>query len=89
MSSEEKIKELEERIIKLEAAENKRIRRKKIKIAFEVLKISILLFICIYGYIYINKNFIIPYKEKVDYVSEKIDSINNFIQDKWNIFKRN
>jgi len=82
MNYEEKIKELTERIEILEKAENKRIVKRKIKIAFNAIKVIIILTILIFGYIYINNNYIKPYKEKIDYVNDKVENIQSFIDDK-------
>jgi len=83
MNNEEKIKELTARIEKLEKAENKRIAKRKLKIVLKILKYLILLIIIIFIYNYINNKYIKPYKEKIDYVDDKITSIESFVDDKW------
>ena len=83
MDYENKIKELTERIEKLEKAENKRIAKRKIKIIFNALKILIIIIALVWGYIYINNNYIKPYKEKIDYVNDKVNTIESFVEDKW------
>ena len=83
MNYEEKIKELTERIEVLEKAENKRIVKRKIKIIFSTLKTVIILGVILFGYIYINNNYIKPYKEKIDYVNDKVETIESFVDDKW------
>ncbi len=82
MNYEEKIKELTERIEVLEKAENKRIVKKRISIILHTIKIVIILGIILFGYIYINNHYIKPYKEKIDYVNDKVENIQSFIDDK-------
>ena len=78
MSNEEKIIELTKRIEVLEAAENKRIRKRKIKLAYEITKIVLLLCILLAGYIYLNVKVIKPYKDTVNTFNEKIDTVQKF-----------
>lgn len=87
MTNEEKINELTKRIEILEAAENKRITKRKIKIAYELAKIIILIVILLSAYLYINSKVIKPYKEKVDYINDKVNNVQNFVEDKFNSFK--
>lgn len=93
MSNEEKIIELTNRIEVLEKAEAKRIKRKKIRIIFEITKIVIVLGLILAGYIYINNTVIRPYKEKVDLINSKINNVENFVDDKIDnikdLFKKN
>ena len=88
MSYEEKILELEKRIAFLEGEENKRIKKRKTKIAFEITKLLLIIGLIIGGYVYIYSNFIKPYKEKIDSFSEKMDIVEEFIDDKWDIFNK-
>ena len=88
MNYEEKILELERRIAFLEGEENKRIRKRKIKIAFEVGKLLLIIGLIIGGYIYIYSNFIKPYKEKIDSFSEKMGVVEEFIDDKWDVISK-
>ena len=88
MDNEAKIRELTERIEKLEKAEAKRVRKAKIKIIFKIVEILVIAGVLIYGYIYINNNLIKPYKEKVDFVEEKVDTVSNFIDEKWEKIKK-
>lgn len=81
MSSEDKIMELTKRIEVLEAAENKRKTKKKIKIAYEITKIAIVLGLLLAGYIYINVKVIKPYKETVNKVNDKVNNIQDFFTD--------
>lgn len=84
MNYEAQIKELSERIAKLEKAEQKRINKRKREIIFKIIKFILIIIIILTGYIYINNNFIKPYKEKIDYVDQKVDTVEKFINDKWN-----
>ena len=81
MSNEEKIIELTKRIEVLEAAENKRIKKRKIKIAYEITKIILLLSILLAGYIYINIKVIKPYKDATNKINEKINNVQDFFSD--------
>ena len=82
MSSEEKIKELTERIEKLEKAEKKRVIKKRIEIAWGLAKLIVLVVLVFMAWSYIK-----PYKEKIDLVSEKVDKVETFINDKLGGFK--
>lgn len=88
MSYDDKILELEKRIAFLESEENKRIKKRKIKIAFEIGKLLLIISLIIGGYVYIYSNFIKPYKEKIDLFSEKMDGVEEFIDDKWDIINK-
>ena len=88
MNYEEKILELERRIAFLEGEENKRIKKRKIKIAFEVSKLLLIISLIVGGYVYIYSNFIIPYKEKMDAFNEKMDTVEDFIDDKWDVITK-
>ena len=91
MTNEEKIEELTKRIEILEKAENKRIAKRKIKIAYEITKIIILIAILLTAYLYVNNKIIRPYQEKVDFINDKLNSAQEFVEDKFsdikNIFK--
>lgn len=82
MSSEEKIKELTERIEVLEKAEHKRQVKKTIGLIWGLTKLGIFI-----ALIFIAWGYIKPYKEKIDMVSEKVDSVEKFITDKFSGFK--
>ena len=82
MNYEEKIRELTERIEKLEKAENKRILKRRIEIGTKIVIGIIILVLLIMAYIHINNTIIKPYKEKIDYVDEKVDKVQGFIDDK-------
>lgn len=88
MNYEEKILELEKRIAFLEGEENKRIKKRKIKIAFEISKLLLIVALIIGGYVYIYSNFIKPYKEKMDTFNEKIADVEEFIDGKWDIISK-
>lgn len=87
MTNEEKIEELNKRIEILEKAENKRIAKRKIKIAYEITKIIILIAILLTAYLYVNNKIIRPYQEKVDFINEKLDNAQGFVEDKFSDFK--
>lgn len=78
MNYEEKINELNERIIKLEKAEHKRIIKKRIETIFNIVKLLIIVILLIKVYIYIK-----PYKEKIDKIDKKVDNVENYVKDKW------
>ncbi len=82
MSSEEKIKELTERIEKLEKAEGKRVIKKRLEIAWGLTKLLVVIIL-----LFMAWNYIKPYKEKIDLVSEKVDKVETFINDKLGGFK--
>lgn len=79
MNYEEKIKELNERIEVLEKAEHKRIAKKRIEITFNIIKLIIFILLLIKVYLYIK-----PYKEKIDNIDAKVDTVENYVKDKWN-----
>ena len=88
MNYEAKIKELTDRIEKLEKAENKRVLKKRVTLITKCLVILVIAVLIFLGYNYVNKTYIKPYKEKIDYVSEKVDSIQEFIDDKLGSLKK-
>ena len=77
MSSEEKIKELTERIEVLEKAEHKRTVKKNIRLAWGLIKLGVFVALIFMAWSYIK-----PYKEKIDMVSEKVDKVESYINDK-------
>lgn len=83
MSTEEKIRELTERVEKLEKAEHKRVIKRRIEIITKIVIAVIVIVLLIIGYIYVNNTIIKPYKEKIDYVNEKVDTVQNFVNDKF------
>ena len=83
MNYEEKIRELTERVEKLEKAENKRIIKRRIEIITKSVIALIVIILLIIGFVYVNNTIIKPYKEKIDYVNEKIDTVQNFVDDKF------
>ena len=85
---EYELEELRERISVLENAENKRIHKRKIQIIFKVVEFLVVVILLIIAYFYVNNKFIKPYKEKVDYVEEKINSVESFVQDKLEAFQK-
>ena len=83
MNYEEKIRELTQRIEKLEKEENKRILKRRIEIGTKVVIGLIVMALLVAAYIYVNNTIIKPYKEKIDYVNEKVDTVQNFIDEKF------
>lgn len=83
MNYEEKIRELTERVEKLEKAENKRIIKRRIEIITKAVIALIVIILLIIGFVYVNNTIIKPYKEKIDYVNEKVDTVQNFVDDKF------
>lgn len=83
MNYEEKIKELTERVEKLEKAENKRIIKRRIEIITKIVIGIIIIILLFMAYNYVNNTIIKPYKEKIDYVNEKVDTVQNFVDDKF------
>ena len=88
MDYEAKIKELTERIERLEKFENRRILKKKIKIAWSITKVVVVIVILLSSYFYVYKKVIKPYKDKIDYVEEKVDGVEKFVKDKWESIKK-
>lgn len=83
MNYEEKIKELNERIEVLEKAEHKRIVKKRIAITFNIIKVLIIVIILIKVYLIVK-----PYKEKIDNIENKVDTVENYVKDKWNSIQK-
>lgn len=77
MSSEERIKQLEERIEVLEKAEHKRTIKKTISLIWGLIKLGVFI-----ALIFIAWSYIKPYKEKIDMVSEKVENVEKVINDK-------
>lgn len=82
MNYEEKIKELTERIEVLEKAEHKRIIKKRIELTYKIIKILIIILLLFMLYSYIK-----PYKEKIDNIENKVDTVENYVKDKWSNIK--
>ena len=76
MSSEEKIKALEERIEVLEKAEHRITIKRNIGIAWGLIKLGVFIVL-----IFIAWSYIKPYKEKIDTASEKIEQVENYFDD--------
>ena len=87
MDYEIKIKELTERIEVLERAENKRVLKRKVRIYSKIGIALIVAIILISSYIYVNQKYIKPYKEKIDYINEKIEIIEDYTNNKFEDFK--
>ncbi len=88
MNYEEKIRELTERVEKLEKAENKRIIKRRIEIIIKVVVGIIMLILLFMAYNYVNNTIIKPYKEKIDYVNDKVETIESFVNDKWQTIQK-
>lgn len=82
MNYEEKIKELTERIEVLEKAEHKRIIKKRVELTYKIIKILIIILLLFMLYSYIK-----PYKEKIDNIENKVDTVENYVKDKWSNIK--
>ena len=87
MNYEEQILELKKRIEVLEKAENKRIAKRKREITFRIIKfiITVVIIVIISSYVY--NNYIKPYKEKIDNFEQKVDTVEDFVTDKWEIIQ--
>lgn len=85
---EKQIQELNERVLYLEKREQKRIRRRNITIFFNVLKVLVILAIIFIIYNKFNNTVVKPYREKMDFVedkvsgvSDKVDGIEKYVKD--------
>lgn len=85
---ENKIRELNERVQFLEKQELKRSRKKHLQLILKVLEILIVIVVIFIFYIQINNKLIKPYKEKMDYVEEKVSSVESFVHEKWNLIQQ-
>lgn len=88
MNYDEKILELQKRIEVLERAESKRVKKRKRKIVFELCKFLVMITIIVVGGFYVYNNFIKPYKEKIDFVNNKVESVEEFIEDNLSIIDK-
>ena len=84
MNYEEKIKELNDRIERLEKYENKRQLKRKLQLSLKIAKIIIVLVVIVMMYV----KFILPYKEKIDYVEQKVNTVESFVKDKWEMIQK-
>ena len=89
-----KIDELTKKVEFLEKQEKKRIKEKKIKTAFEITKIAIIVGIVLFIGIKINNKIIKPTRESLEYVEEKVkvvdeklDGVGDFLKIKWDSLK--
>lgn len=87
MSYEEQILELRKRIEVLEKAEKKRIIKYRRAIVFKLTKYCLIVIILIVGCSYVYNNYIKPYKEKIDNFEQKVDTVEDFVTDKWEIIQ--
>ena len=89
-----KIDELTKKIEFLETQEKKRIKKKKIDTTLKIIKYGLIITIILTLYIKFNNTFIKPTKEKIDFVEEKIssvdikvDKIGDTVKEKWESLK--
>ena len=75
---ENKIKELELRLSRLEKIENRRKIFKIINIVVKIIILLVVLFSLWTGYNYVNETIIKPYKETVDEIKGTYDSVKNY-----------
>lgn len=75
---ENKIKELELRLSRLEKIESRRQTFKIVKIVIKVIVLLTILFALYTGYNYVNETIIKPYKMTVDEIKETYDSVKNY-----------
>lgn len=87
MNYEEQILELKKRIEVLEKAERKRIIKHRRTIIFTVIKYCLIIIILVIGCSYVYNNYIKPYKEKIDNFEQKVDTVEDFVTDKWEIIQ--
>lgn len=73
-----KIKELEARLSRLEKIENKRQTFKIIKIVIKLIILLAVIFGLWIGYNYVNETYIKPYKEAVDEIKGTYDNVKNY-----------
>ena len=78
MNYDLKIKELTERVEKLEVAEKKRVAKRKREIAFKIIKFVVIIALLGLAYYYINTKIIIPYKEKIDFINDVFKKIQDY-----------
>ena len=92
MNYEEQILELKKRIEVLEKAEHKRIVKHRREIIFKIVKFLVIVSVITFGILFVYNNYVKPYKEKIDEYTEKIDSVESYVEDKldmiqnWNPF---
>lgn len=78
MEYEEKISELTERIEYLEKKERRRVIKARIALFFRLIILGIIIFFIYKAYMFIK-----PYKEKIDAIDEKVNTVESFVNDKW------
>ena len=83
MNYEEKIEELTKRVEFLEKKEHYRTIKKRIKLSLNIIKILIVIFILFKIYTYIK-----PYKEKIDNIDTKLNTVENFVKENWNSIQK-
>lgn len=88
MNYEEQILALKKRIEVLEKAENKRIKKREREIIFKIIKFIVIVGVIVFGINYVYKNYVIPYKEKIDKFEEKVDAVEDFVSDNLDIIDK-
>ncbi len=78
---ENKIKELETRLSRLEKIENNRQTFKIVKILVKTIITLIILFGLWTGYNYVNQTYIKPYKKTIDEIKSTYDNVKDFSLD--------
>lgn len=78
MDYKEKINELTKRIEYLEKKERKRVIKARIILFFRLIILAIIIFLIYKAYLFIK-----PYKEKIDAIDEKVNTVESFVNDKW------
>ncbi len=86
---ENKIKELEARLSRLEKIETRRQTTKYIKLFIKIIILLVILFGIWIGYNYVNETFIKPYKETVDEIKGTYDNVKNYDFSLENILGKN
>ena len=86
---ENKIKELEARLSRLEKIETRRQTFKIIKIVIKLIILLVILFGLWIGYNYVNETFIKPYKDTVDEIKGTYDNVKNYDFSLENILGKN
>lgn len=71
-----KIEELTKKVEFLETQEKKRIKKKNFETILKIIKYAIIIVLLIILYTKFNNTFIKPTKEKIDFVEEKISSVD-------------
>ncbi len=89
-----KIEELTKKVEFLETQEKKRIKKKNFETILKIIKYAVIIVLLIILYTKFNNTFIKPTKEKIDFVEEKlssvdgkVDKIGDTVKEKWESVK--